>query len=922
MTPACRARLIDLLTDAFSADEISRLVEQVQVDLAHDLPCGQRTTKRDIAEAAVDVVYRRRGIVVLLDAMGEKRPGRSADIEDVRASLQPEEDEAAVREARPGRLLRVFLSYSEDSEDHVAQVVDLACRLRAMSGIESRLDKFVSEPDVGWVRWTEMEVEQADFILLICTPGYRSRFDLGTRGAIPEGILVRNEIREKGLGWRRFVPVVFDGAPAESIPSLLASFDSFSLYRDYDALVRRLMRQPEVQAPVVAPAVSLPEARSKGSGWASLDVVSQILLRASAEPLPAKLGKWTPGRRLGEGGYGTVYEADDRVGHDAAIKVFRSRTWDALDLDRGRRRFRRGPAAIQKLWAGGGHPNIVRLVDPGEDGEVTWYAMERVHGPSLADLAGSRLLERPFSERLSWFTQVASALVFAHGLPDGVVHRDLAPSNVLIDEHLHPTRAVVCDFDLARDATSETLTQRDDLGGHHCYVPPEEHGSQASDDTPAHVGVRRDLWALGMLLHFLLCGRDNLNANVRRSQREGAWRAMPAVDPKPWEDLLARLLTEVIEDRPKTAGEVLAQAERVLARSAKPEEKAPRRPGRAGWMGGAALVLACGILGFWGLWRTVSVSGEDLPSWGSTYVLVDGQRVTEPFRVWILSSHTAALGGGVDDDGDGRCDRCCWQVESPVAVRSGFGDLHVVLRPPTGLACPTEEEGLFFLEVQAPGGRLHVGSTEVTQHLYERVAKEQPCNNRPPFTAVGPDLPVCNLSWCEAVRFANLVSTDEGLPPAYTGEAACEGGGQVTWDRSSTGYRLPTTEEWASLAGSLPDPAEICTTANIADRLALEAVPVMFDPQEVVPCDDGAVGLAPVAQRQADAGGLYDLVGNVAEWTWRSDAAGAAAPTQVFLGGSFMVHRKHLLLTDTKAEGKERNERNRMAGLRIVRSVP
>ena len=82
-------------------------------------------------------------------------------------------------------------------------------------------------------------------------------------------------------------------------------------------------------------------------------------------------------------------------------------------------------------------------------------------------------------------------------------------------------------------------------------------------------------------------------------------------------------------------------------------------------------------------------------------------------------------------------------------------------------------------------GSFYMDPYETTQKEYMRITGE----NLSTFT--GDDLPVENISWLEAVRYANAKSTDAGLTPVYT---ITEGG--VTWDLSADGYRLPTEAEW------------------------------------------------------------------------------------------------------------------------------
>jgi formylglycine-generating enzyme required for sulfatase activity len=156
-----------------------------------------------------------------------------------------------------------------------------------------------------------------------------------------------------------------------------------------------------------------------------------------------------------------------------------------------------------------------------------------------------------------------------------------------------------------------------------------------------------------------------------------------------------------------------------------------------------------------------------------------------------------------------------------------------------------------------------IGVTEVTQGLWAWVMGTNPSH----FQTCGADCPVENVSWCDAVVFANRLSELEGLTPAYanapatTPADACEG---VTWSRDADGYRLPTEAEWehAARAG---------TRSIYAGGDELDAVG-WFDGNS-----DGKTHR--VSQKRANAWGVYDMSGNVWEWTWDEYGAYPGAVT-------------------------------------------
>lgn len=163
----------------------------------------------------------------------------------------------------------VFISYSHDSEAHGQRVLGLADQLRA-NGIDVRLDQYVAHPPEGWPRWCERQAVECKFVIVVCTPPYRQRFDRedtpgdAGKGAKFEGLIIQQILFEAGTINRTLIPVVFDDGDAQDVPLSLRAYARYRVPREYDELYRRLTDQPKTPAPPLGVRKVMPPAERPG----------------------------------------------------------------------------------------------------------------------------------------------------------------------------------------------------------------------------------------------------------------------------------------------------------------------------------------------------------------------------------------------------------------------------------------------------------------------------------------------------------------------------------------------------------------------------------------------------------------------------------------------------------------------------------
>jgi tetratricopeptide (TPR) repeat protein/predicted Ser/Thr protein kinase len=290
-----------------------------------------------------------------------------------------------------------------------------------------------------------------------------------------------------------------------------------------------------------------------------LDRVKKFFGEAPEGAARPRVGKYEILREIARGGMAVVYEAlDPALGRSVALKVLKEGNHDRLH---------REAAAAAKLR----HPNVVAVHDVGPD----FIAMDLIRGKTLAEAAAGMTPE----QRLAVLETVARAVAHAHA--QGVIHRDLKPQNILIEDD---GRVVLTDFGLARIDGGEDLTRTGAVFGTPHYMAPEQVQGLAS--SPA-----TDVWALGILLHEAVRGERPFEGATSLALYDKIVREDPPALPGDLGAIAAKALEKTPAQRYPDAGafaEDLARARRGDPVSVRPmgllrrlARRAARHPARA-----------------------------------------------------------------------------------------------------------------------------------------------------------------------------------------------------------------------------------------------------------------------------------------------------------------------------------------------------
>jgi len=333
-------------------------------------------------------------------------------------------------------------------------------------------------------------------------------------------------------------------------------------------------------------------------------------------PSGQSIGPYRVLERLGRGGMASVYKAyQPSLDRYVALKVLPAHLTDEPGFAE---RFRREARAVAKLE----HPHILAVHDYGQEGDLTYIAMRYVEGGTLKDLLGKPLALPLVVDLIG---QIAEALDYAH--EHGVIHRDVKPSNVLLDRG---NWTLLTDFGVARmvDATQQ-LTGTGVGVGTPAYMSPEQgQGKQ--------VDRRSDVYSLGVVLYEMLTGKVPFEAETPLAV---VWkhvneplplpRSINPQVPEAAERVVLKALAKTPSDRYASAGGQARQLhsavpERGRARTGEREAKENSTPDY-GWSprSGALVVLKRS----WPLLLlTAAVIGSLL--WGALGTTFDGRGLT------------------------------------------------------------------------------------------------------------------------------------------------------------------------------------------------------------------------------------------------------------------------------------------------------
>jgi serine/threonine-protein kinase len=264
----------------------------------------------------------------------------------------------------------------------------------------------------------------------------------------------------------------------------------------------------------------------------------------SKKPAKTRIhGRYVLEERIAQGGNADVWRGrDEELDRPVAVKLLHPHL---VPDERARQRL----AAEGRLLASLTHPGIVQLYDVQVEGDTPALVMELIEGESLdVRLARDGALAPRAAAAIG--SEVAEALAEAHS--HGIIHRDVKPSNILLD---HEGHAHLADFGIAHslEPDAERLTQTGMVVGTPAYIAPEQLAG-------TEVGPRTDLFGLGAVLFEMLTGRPPYQAMapLRLAEAHAAGPPnMPGTDPRLVE-LTQACLANAPADRPPDAGEVAA----------------------------------------------------------------------------------------------------------------------------------------------------------------------------------------------------------------------------------------------------------------------------------------------------------------------------------------------------------------------------
>jgi formylglycine-generating enzyme required for sulfatase activity len=488
-----------------------------------------------------------------------------------------------------------------------------------------------------------------------------------------------------------------------------------------------------------------------------------------------RIGKYEILQEIGRGGFAVVYKArDTELDRVVALKVLHP-YWSEDPSFAAR--FRHEARAAANLR----HPNIITVYETGEAGGQLYIAMEYLPGRTLREVLeaeGALSLDKS----LPILEQVADALDYAHGR--GLIHRDVKPANIIVEETKRGVQTTLMDFGLVKAMEgSAALTSQGTLLGSPEYMAPE----QAEPDRAAEVGPASDRYALGIVAYQMLTGRVPFPGNTPATLNAHEHTPVPSPRsfrpdlPEPVADVLLRMLDKspasryptasefvvalrdvaLAETRQRQRGELLHLPPREAKRVRKPPAPLPFWVWAAVGVAVALVVVAAGLIAsraWQGAQPTSTFTPTLLPPTATPMP-------TATLRPSAAAPTLTRVG-----------------TPTPVATR---------IRPADGMVMVHVSAGSFLMgssekDTNAQGdeqpqrlvplGAFWIDRTEVTNAQYEKCQRAGACESSAYATDSkfnGADQPVVGVNWNDAVAYCRWAGA--ALPTEAQWEMAARG---------------------------------------------------------------------------------------------------------------------------------------------------